>query len=323
MKVGVVIIGRNEGGRLRRCLESITGSAQSIVYVDSGSTDGSVELAIAMNVAVVSLDMSIQFTAARARNAGFEALRKSTPEIVYVQFVDGDCELANGWIETASGFLDIHPDVVMVCGRLRERHPNQSIYNLLCDFEWDAPAGNSRACGGNAMVRVPPFESCNGYRADMIAGEEPELCVRLRTQGWKIWRLDSEMALHDAAMTRFGQWWRRNVRNGYAFAEGAYIHGNTAERHGIAESRRIWLWGAAVPLLILATAAMSNGWGLLLLMVYPLQVIRLSLRGKRSLAENGIWAFFNVLGKFPGLIGQARFYANRLAARDSRLIEYK
>jgi glycosyltransferase involved in cell wall biosynthesis len=320
---GVVVIGRNEGERLRRCLESIAGSARSAVYVDSGSTDGSVELATSMSVAVVNLDMSIPFTAARARNAGFEALRRSTPDITYVQFVDGDCELAKGWIETAAGFLDAHSDVAMVCGRLRERHPERSIYNLLCDFEWDTTAGESRACGGNAMARVQPLESSGGYRADMIAGEEPELCVRLRSQGWKVWRLDAEMALHDAAMTRFGQWWRRSVRNGYAFAEGAYLHGKTAERHGIVESRRIWIWGAAIPLLILAAAALSAGWGLMLLAIYPLQVIRLTLRGKRSPIENGIWALFNVLGKFPGLIGQARFHANRLAARDSRLIEYK
>lgn len=323
MTVGVVVIGRNEGERLRRCLESVVGQAQAMVYVDSGSTDGSVALAESLGVDTVDLDMSIPFTAARARNAGFAALMARWPDIAFVQFVDGDCELAPAWLTTASGYLDGHPEIAMVCGRLQERYPERSIYNRLCDFEWDAPSGESRACGGNAMARADALKAAGGYCDALIAGEEPELCLRLRTAGWKIWRLPDAMAWHDAAMTRFGQWWRRNVRNGYAFAQGAHLHGSSPEQHGIRESRRICFWGGALPVLILAAAAASNGWGLLLLAIYPAQVIRLTVRGKRSLGENGLWATFNVLGKFPELMGQARFHANRLFSGDSRLIEYK
>ena len=323
MTVGVVVIGRNEGERLRRCLESVVVQAQAVVYVDSGSTDGSVTLARSLGVDTVDLDMSIPFTAARARNAGFAALCGLAPNLDYVQFVDGDCELAPAWLTTACGYLDGHPEVAMVCGRLRERYPERSIYNRLCDFEWDAPAGESRACGGNAMARIQPLLSAGGYRQDLIAGEEPELCVRLRACGWKVWRLPDAMAWHDAAMTRFGQWWRRNVRNGYAFAQGAHLHGRSPERHGIRESRRIWFWGGALPVLIFAAAAMSHGWGLLLIAIYPAQVIRLTVKGKRSLVANGLWATFNVIGKFPELMGQMRFHANRLFSGDSRLFKYK
>jgi GT2 family glycosyltransferase len=299
------------------------GQAAAVVYVDSGSTDNSVALARSMGVDTVDLDMDIPFTAARARNAGFSALRSLAPNIDYVQFVDGDCELAPAWLKTASSYLAGHHEVAMVCGRLRERYPERSIYNQLCDFEWDVPVGETRACGGNAMARCQPRLSVSGYRPDLIAGEEPELCIRLRACGWKIWRLPDAMAWHDADMTRFCQWWRRNVRNGYAFAQGAYLHGRSPERHGIRESRRIWFWGGALPILIFAVAAASNGWGLLLLAIYPAQVVRLIVRGKRSLGENGLWATFNVLGKFPELVGQARFHADRLFSGDSRLIEYK
>ena len=99
--VGVVVIGRNEGERLRRCLESVRGAAQAIVYVDSGSTDGSVALATGLGATVVALDMRRPFTAARARNEGMRRLQAIAPDLVFVQFVDGDCEMVAGWLPLA------------------------------------------------------------------------------------------------------------------------------------------------------------------------------------------------------------------------------
>ena len=40
--LGAVVIGRNEGARLERCLDSLQGTVACIVYADSGSEDGSV-----------------------------------------------------------------------------------------------------------------------------------------------------------------------------------------------------------------------------------------------------------------------------------------
>ena len=323
MSIGVVVIGRNEGERLRKCLESVQKIADWVVYVDSGSIDGSVAMALGMGLGVVELDLSAPFTAARARNEGFNKLLELAPGLAYVQFVDGDCEVVGGWLETAAAFLNGHNDVAIVCGRLRERYPERSIYNLLCDIEWDTPVGASRACGGIAMVRVGAFEDVWGYRADLIAGEEPELCVRLRAVGWKVWRLEAEMALHDAAMTRFGQWWKRALRGGYAFAEGAYLHGAPPERHWVRESRRAWVWGAMIPLATFAAVLGWGGWGFALLAIYPLQVVRLARRGGRSARENWWRALFLILGKFPEAIGQMKFLYRRLTGMKLGLIEYK
>ena len=102
----------------------------------------------------------------------------------------------------------------------------------------------ARAFGGDVMIRAAALENVGGYRDDLIAGEEPELCIRLRAAGWRIWRLPYEMTSHDAAMTRFSQWWRRAMRAGYAFAQGAHLHGASPERHWVWESRRAWLWAA-------------------------------------------------------------------------------
>jgi len=322
-KVGVVVIGRNEGPRLRNCLESIGSATCGVVYVDSASTDGSAALARESGVSVIELDTSIPFTAARARNAGFRHLRENVARIDHVQFVDADCELVQGWLRKAAAFLDANERVAAVCGRLREKHPELSVYNLLCDLEWDAPPGQAKACGGIAMLRAAAFESARGYRADLIAGEEPELCVRLRAAGWTIWRLGDEMAAHDAAMFRFGQWWKRALRAGYAFAQGVDLHGAPPERHGVRESRSAWFWGLGIPLAVLLLTPWLGAWALLLLAAYPLQIVRLALRGKYSPRANWWRAGFMVLGKFAELAGQVRFALNRVLGRQARLIEYK
>jgi glycosyltransferase involved in cell wall biosynthesis len=321
--IGVVVIGRNEGPRLERCLVSLIGSAQKVVYVDSGSTDNSVQMARKLGVEVVELDMTIPFTAARARNEGFARVQQLLPTMRYVQFVDGDCEVVGTWLPQAQVFLDARPDVAVVCGRRRERFPQRSIYNFLCDREWDTPVGEAKACGGDALMRADAFAAASGYRADLIAGEEPELCVRLRASGWKVWRLGEEMTLHDAAMTRFKQWWQRSMRGGYAFAEGAFLHGAAPEQHWLRESRRAWFWGLGIPLAAVV-ASLILGWlGLLLLLIYPVQVMRLARRGDGLPRENWLLAFFLVLGKFPEMVGQVKFLLSRIVGGKTALIEYK
>jgi GT2 family glycosyltransferase len=321
--IGVVVIGRNEGLRLERCLRSLAHGAEQVVYVDSGSSDGSVAMAQALGVHVLALDMARPFTAARARNEGFACLQRLLPSMRYVQFVDGDCEVDPGWLASAQAFLQAHPEVAVVCGRRRERFPQRSIYNWLCDLEWDTPIGEAKACGGDALMRVDAFTQVGGFRPDLIAGEEPELCVRLRAKGWKIWRLAAEMTLHDAAMTHFSQWWRRSLRAGHAYAEGAFLHGRAPEHHWLRESRRAWLWGLGIPLATVLAGGLMGGWALLLLLIYPLQAARLARRGGKSRRENWLQAVFLVLGKFPEMLGQVKFLLNRFAAGKAALIEYK
>jgi GT2 family glycosyltransferase len=320
---GVVVIGRNEGDRLRRCLASGVREAPLIVYVDSGSADDSVKVAKSLGVEVLDLDPKLPFSAARARNEGFGRMRELAPKLGYVQFVDGDCELCPGWLAVSETFLGSHADVVVVSGRLREKHPESSIYNTLSDIEWEKPVGETDTCGGIAMMRVDAFEQVQGFRVDLIAGEEPELCVRLRAAGWRVWRLSDEMALHDSAMSHFRQWWTRMQRGGYAYAQGADLHGAPPERHFVRESRSVWFWGLGIPMVGSLCAYLLGPLGFIVFAAYPLQVVRLALRGTRSRRENWARALFLVIGKFPEVLGQVQFFARRRFGRKSRLIEYK
>ncbi len=333
MSVGVVAIGRNEGDRLRACLTSARRDCPAVVYVDSGSADGSADLARSLGVHVVDLDLSRPFTAARARNEGFALLRSVAPEVDRVQFVDGDCEIVAGWIDQAVAALDADPKTAIVCGRRRERFPGASVYNRLCDLEWNTPVGVALACGGDAMVRVAAFGQVGGYDAAVIAGEEPEMCVRLRHAGWTIRRIDGEMTLHDAAITRFGQWWKRTVRGGHAYAQANALHGGPPERFRERELRRIQRWAVlpvvATVALTVALAIFVPRWcwlGLAPLLLYPAvaaKTARYRLGRGDSLRDAVLYGAFVTLGKFPEHLGVRTFRASQRTGRRTALIEYK
>jgi GT2 family glycosyltransferase len=325
--VGIVVIGRNEGERLRRCLQSVRGQSRSIVYVDSGSADGSVELARALAVGVVELDRSIPFTAARARNAGVDLLMCRSPSTALVFFVDGDCEIRKGWIAAARDAFASNARLGAVAGRLRERFPEASIYNRLCDMEWDANPGEAKSCGGIAVVRASAFHEVGGFNPRLIAGEEPELCVRLRRSGWKIARLDVEMALHDAAMTRFSQWWKRSVRAGHAYAEGMALYGRTSERLWVREAASGWLFALVVPALIVGGFLSIGAWGLALVAVYPLLLVKIAAGRRRTRHDPWRWAFLYagacIIAKPAEIVGQARYWLRRLLRREPKILEHK
>ena len=324
-RVGAVAIGRNEGARLTACLRSLASSLPSaahgsIIYVDSGSTDGSVKNAEDRGVGVVPLDMSRPFTAARARNEGFCALRD---DLTYIQFVDGDCAIAPDWIEKAVAFLDDNPEVALVCGRRRERAPEASIFNRLCDIEWATPIGEAMSSGGDFLVRREAFEAVGGFNPALIAGEEPDLCFRLRREGWKIWRLDEEMTLHDAAMTKIGQWWKRTMRAGYAYANGHALHGGAPEKFRRREVARAVAFGGLLPVGSLFGALFLHPVFLFGFAAYGVQLARV-YRQRADLTEGRFaYALSCVFGRGPEFLGVAKFWRSKLAGRQSALIEYK
>lgn len=331
--IAAVVIGRNEGERLRNCLSSIPAGVAT-VYVDSGSTDGSVDFARGRGIEVVELDMSQGFTAARARNAGLERLRDLQARFDYVQMIDGDCILDAGWLPKAIAALEHESGLAVVFGRRRERFPERSVYNRMCDDEWNVPVGLANACGGDALFRTAPLQAAGGYDPSLIAGEEPDLCLRLRAAGWQIRRIDAEMTLHDAAITRFSQWWKRAKRAGHAYAEHLWRHRENADPVWRRQVASIVLWGFAFPfaaLLLLASGSaltiMPALWlGLAIVALYPLQWARMFLRKRNGGVSSSFSARYAALilaGKFAEFAGVLTFIANLGRKRRSSLIEYK
>jgi len=299
----------------------------AIVYVDSGSTDDSVEFARSIGATVVELDMSVGFTAARARNSGFRELCRILPSCRYVQFMDGDCSLATGWIETASQYLDNNPGFTAVWGSRREVAADESRFNAICDIEWNqAQPGETKAFGGDVMMRRAALEKINGYRDDVIAAEDDEVSIRLRADGGRIMRLQDPMTFHDAAMTRVGQWWKRASRAGYAYALVASIHGKPPENYFRSDVRRTLIWGGLVPLL--AIAGMFAHWLIPIAAValYLLRTYRTAAAIRPagwSSATSRAWGLSCAFSPIPQFYGLVCWFLDRLRSKTPQIIEYK
>ncbi|WP_082992831.1 glycosyltransferase family 2 protein [Erythrobacter sp. QSSC1-22B] len=325
--LGAVVIGRNEGDGLLRCLASLRPDCEKIVYVDSGSNDGSAAAAAALGADVVDLDLSSPFTAARARNAGFRRLNEISPNLAYVQFVDGDCEVIEGWIKAAEEFLGSRADVVAVCGRRMERSPNASIYNAMCHREWNTPVGSADSFGGDFLIRSDAFAQVGGFSDEQVAHEEPELCGRLRAAGFRIWRIEAAMTLHDAKIFRLKQFYTRNRRAGFGIAQALVRSGLTIDPGGKAILRRALTWTFA-PLLASFTGFITLGApGFFALAVYPVQVLRHAIVDKQeaggSLGNRLMVAALGMIGKFGEAHGAIEFLIKNAKGSQLTPIFYK
>ena len=342
--IGVVVIGRNEGERLKRCLASVLAQHRGpVVYVDSGSSDGSVEHAQSVGVEVVDLDMTQPFTMARGRNTGLNYLVKHYPDCEFVQFFDGDCEIVRGWISAAYEFLLANPKTISVCGNRMERYPDSTLYNKLINMEWQGAEGEVRACGGDAMYRAAPLAAAKGFNESMIAGEEGELCLRLRGDGFVINRLDIPMTLHDANMHHFTEWWLRSVRCGHAYAHGFDLHRQSPEQHEERYKKRQVLssmaYGFCFPVLLLLLVSVlltQSLFQLPLIFILTAMLFVLSLYIRlietcvksrlllgNSQSQAWLYGAFIALGKLPEAQGVAKYYFNKMRGVTAKIIEYR
>jgi cellulose synthase/poly-beta-1,6-N-acetylglucosamine synthase-like glycosyltransferase len=286
-----------------------------VVYVDSGSMDDSVAFARSRGVDVVLLDSSIPFTAARARNVGFERLCEIFSDIALVQFVDGDCELAPDWLQFAQKYLSANSSIAVVCGHLRELHPEASVYNRLGDIEWQRPSGDIEYCGGIFMIRVDVFKEVGGFDPSISAGEEPDLCCRLRSLGMRIVRIDQAMATHDLNMLRFSQWWKRSVRGGYAALKltlfGPLVSRGVYRR----QVQGVLVWGIILPAILGTSMVVASVLGfhvmtLAILLIgfglFGLQIVRIATNRMRSGTKMSVaiaYGGFMILWKFAAVEG--------------------
>jgi GT2 family glycosyltransferase len=318
-----VVIGRNEAARLRECLESVLPGCRRVVYVDSGSTDGSAGIARSFGIPVIELDPSLPFSAARARNEGFACLNREGGAVIdHVQFVDGDCTLERGWLTAAVRALDHDRTLAAVTGLVREQSARSSVYNLLCEIELAVPAGEIEACGGVVMMRASALQAAGGFDSTLVAGEEPELCLRLRRLGWRLECLPVPMMRHDVDMHSFRQWWARNRRSGRAYFESWWKHRAGPEAFRAREVARILAWGALVPLLTLVAVLAFGSYGLscAIAEVWPgSRAYRWAKRRGRDRRDSAVYAIACVVGKVPECAGVLESWS-RCRWRPRRLV---
>jgi glycosyltransferase involved in cell wall biosynthesis len=327
--LSVVVIGRNEGARLTRCLESIGQMRPlqgliEVIYVDSGSTDGSIERASQFKVKVKRLE-STNPCAAAGRNAGWRAAK--APIIL---FLDGDTVLEREFVaDTIAELKD--PNVAVVFGNRREIDPNASIYTRVLDRDWIAPVGVVEFCGGDALIRRDVLELVGGFDERLIAGEEPEMCQRIRALGFTILHVDRPMTGHELAMTRFSQYWRRAIRSGYAYAEVSTRFKSTALPLWDKEARSNLVHGAGLLAMVVVAPLISQALHSIIpiaaaVAIIGMLAIRTAVRFRWQTADLVTLLLFGLhsqLVHIPLLFGQLKFQRDRFAGRTAKLIEYK
>lgn len=327
--LSIIVIGRNEGDRLTACLASVRSARElpgstELIYVDSNSTDGSAARAASLGAKAIELGPG-KLSAARARNAGWRA---ATAPLIC--FLDGDTILDPDFIHLASKeFSDA--SVAVVWGHRREINPGASVYNRLVDLDWIAPAGLSDFCGGDSLMRREALERTNGFDPGLIAGEEPDLCRRMRANGDKILHIDLPMTGHDIAILHLSQYWRRAVRTGHAYAQIAARYRNTPDPLWAAESRGNLLRGTLYIAIASGTcvaAVLFRSW--IPLLVAALSGISLAVRTAfRSRWKGGSWSTLFLFGihshaqHVPILQGQLLYFWARWRGQGRELIEYK
>lgn len=326
--LAVVVIGRNEGERLTRCLASVARMQHSfdaieVIYVDSNSSDDSVTRARKAGARVLALPPG-PTTAARGRNAGWRATTASL-----ILFLDGDTILHPEFVaRSLEHFQD--PKHAVVWGHRRELAPDASIYNRVLDLDWMYPPGISQFCGGDALVRRDVLQEVGGYDENLIAGEEPEMCRRMTSLGYLIIHIDCPMTAHDLAMTSFRQYWKRAVRAGFAYALVSERFRTSSVPLWRLEARRNLMQGAVlvtVPILAVVLSFILRSW--IPTFAVALFILLLSLRTARRIAWKSpaqpltlfLYGLHSHFQQIPILFGQLKFYRERQG--EHRLIEYK
>jgi hypothetical protein len=236
--------------------------------------------------------------------------------------MDGDCVLQPDWVSRGIDLLVQRPEVAVVCGRRFEAHPHASIYNALCDREWNTPVGEANECGGDALVRRVALDEVGGYRSSLRAGEEPEMTARMRAAGWKIWRLDERMTEHDARILSFGQWWRRTRRTGFGYAQVWEATGNLPQRLYGRNIRSALVWTVVIPVAV-SLLTLTTGMLIMLLLLpaaYGAQIARIAHRAPGSGISKWVDAALIQIAKIPEALGVLQYL---LGVRVGRAFDYK
>ncbi len=327
--LSIVVIGRNEGPRLARCLNSITeargvSGQQQIIYVDSASTDESPKIARDFGAEVIVLNAGCS-SAASGRNAGWRRARAP-----FVLFLDGDTVLQPDFPRLALDAISQDKRTAAVWGHRREIHPEQSLYNRVLDLDWIYAPGETEYCGGDVLMRRCALEQVDGYDSTLIAGEEPELCRRLRHCGYRILHIDSPMTGHDLNITRFSQYWRRALRAGHAYAEISARFRGSSDPMWRQESKSNFIRGGFWATSLLGCVALLGVspvplllWLTLLLALSFRSGWRARWKAPKQPALLLLFGIHSQLQQIPILLGQLQFDRNQKAGRRGELIEYK
>lgn len=184
-RISVIIPVRNDAARLAVCLRSLReqlypSQRWELIVVDNGSTDTSREVARQWGATVLCFP---GLTVGALRNRGVAA---SSGDIL--AFVDADHELPPDWLHHGLAALEAEEGVAAVGAPCDV--PMHATWVQRC---WGVHRLRRRGRhitrwlgAGNLFVRREAFVRAGGFREDLVAAEDVDLCLRLTQKAGKV-----------------------------------------------------------------------------------------------------------------------------------------
>lgn len=197
--ISFIIIGKNEGWRLQKCLQSISYVVEQdaianyeIIYVDSQSTDNSIELA--KQYGAKTFLITGECNAAIARNIGAQ---EAIGGILF--FIDGDMELFPGFL----------PKVLNENGKLKYPFMSGIFNDIVHDLDWNYLHTSRRhklqegdadsvetTTGGLFLIEHSLWDKVGGMDTRFKRSQDYDLGLRLSQMGYPLHRKAILLANH-------------------------------------------------------------------------------------------------------------------------------
>lgn len=194
-KVSIVIIGRNEERGIGECVGAALVAAEQIggaeiIFVDSASTDKTVEIVKSLGVRVISMKPTMKLSPSAGRFVGSQYANGE-----FILFLDADTLVYKDFLPAAikqfekdesiggiNGFLDDLGEKGELLNDVEER------FNEITDVKW--------LRGPCCFYRREALQKSGSFNPYLAVEEEAELGLRLIKNGWKLKLMPISMACH-------------------------------------------------------------------------------------------------------------------------------
>lgn len=297
MSVSIIIKTLNEEERIAEAVESalkaLPDGKVEVIVADSGSTDRTTEIARSYPIRVVQIMPPAQPSCGLGPQLGFQYSTQP-----YICLIDGDMILEPDFLPEALDYFDKHPDVGGVTGHVVDQILESLEFQRRAKrHSPEARTGDIDRMNGGGLYRRSAIEQA-GYFSDrnLHGHEEFDAGVRLRTNGWKLYRLDRPFVQHFGyTMTAYKllvRRWRSKYLRGTGEVLRAAI-GRPHQKNLFRELPELRLWGTVYLwwLAIIASLIFVPGWPLAILVAAVIVVVPFVVMSVRSRSiELGVYA---------------------------------
>ncbi|MFV0448145.1 MAG: glycosyltransferase [Vibrio sp.] len=232
IKISVIIKTYNEQAGIAKTItsirENLSDYSHEIIVADSLSSDDTQSIALEYGAIVATLVNGDDRCCGVGHQLGYLHAKGE-----FLLLMDGDMELAPGFIEQGIAYLDTHRDCAGVAGMVEMddaqsyefKSRKQRLHKIY-------PVGDTSHLGGGGLYRRSAIEQI-GYltNRNLHAYEEAELGMRLKHAGYKLHRLAIPYFSHTSYDMSSIELMKYRWRTGYLFASGELLKSAWGKPH--------------------------------------------------------------------------------------------